>query len=93
MKTLLTAIIAVGISGAALAQNEVPEDTIPGYTVQLMPASAQRAAVVDSDNRSEPLAFTQPGFGVTASTGRVYSETEIGGATFDYLGFAFEGNQ
>lgn len=92
MKTLLTAVIALGISGAALAQNEVPEDTIPGYTVTVMPASSQQQAAFEVDSSNEPMAYSVPGYGVTASSGRVYSQTEIGSAEEDFLSLV-EGNE
>ncbi len=93
MKTLLTAVIALGLSGAAIAQNEVPEDTIPGYAVTVMPATSHQMAAFEVDSRNEPLEYSVPGYGVTASTGRVYSQTEVGSAEEDFLSELFDGNQ
>lgn len=92
MKTILTAAIALTFSAAALAQSEVPEDTIPGYTTILQPASGQQIAV-NVDNRSEPLENTVPGYGVTYTKGRVFSQTAIGSSGYDLLGYEFSGNQ
>jgi hypothetical protein len=92
MKTLLTAAIVLTLSGAAVAQSEVPEDTIPGYSTMVQPASGQQLAI-NTENRSEPLEYSVPGYGVTSTTGRIFSQTAIGSSGYDYLGYEFEGNQ
>lgn len=92
MKTILTAAIALTFSAAALAQSEVPEDTIPGYTTIVQPASGQQLAV-NIGNRSESLEYSVPGYGVTYTSGRVFSQTAIGSSGYDLLGYEFAGNQ
>ncbi len=92
MKTLLTAAIVLTLSSAAMAQSEVPEDTVPGYSTIVQPASGQQLAI-NTESRDEPLQYSVPGYGVTSTTGRVYSQTAIGSSGYDYLGMEFEGNQ
>ncbi len=93
MKTIITAI-ALTLSSAAFAGAELPQDTIPGYDVHPA-AQVPQQANLNTDLRSEPLAYTVPGYGVTSTTtGRIYSQTEMGSADgYDYLGLTFEGNQ
>jgi len=97
MKMFLTAILIMGVSGAAFAQAEVPEDTIPGYGV-IPSQTAQKMTSVTSELRSEPLVYTVPGYGVetgmsqgVASGDRMGSQTEIGTFEIDYLEQSFPG--
>jgi len=94
MKTLITAAIALTLSSAAFAGAELPQDTIPGYGVHPA-AQVPQLGSLNTEVRSESLAYTVPGYGVTSSrNGRIYSQTEMGSADgYDYLGQTFEGNQ
>ena len=98
MKKLLTATIILSLSGTVFAQGaEVPEDTIPGYGVEISQASNQRM-VITSELRAEPLALTVPGYGVQygmssqfATDGRLGNQPGIGQFEVDYLGMSYQG--
>lgn len=94
MKTLIAATILATLSSTAFASAELPQDTIPGYGVELVQANSGRNVIAYSNEvRAESMADTIPGYGVEAgkgsstlaSSGSVLSQPEIGSAEFDFF--------